>query len=52
MAKKKTLGEVNQVWLYTVFDHPHTLHAVALKLLLSTSLKLMDSAELTGASKA
>jgi acetyl-CoA decarbonylase/synthase complex subunit beta len=24
MAKKKTLGEVNQVWLYTAFDHPHT----------------------------
>ncbi len=24
VAKKKTLGEVNQVWLYTAFDHPHT----------------------------
>ena len=23
-VKKKTLGEVNQVWLYTAFDHPHT----------------------------
>ena len=22
--KKRTLGEVNQVWLYTAFDHPHT----------------------------
>ncbi len=24
MAKKRTMGEVNQVWLYTAFDHPHT----------------------------
>ena len=24
MAKKRTMGEVNQVWLYTSFDHPHT----------------------------
>jgi acetyl-CoA decarbonylase/synthase complex subunit beta len=23
-VKKKTLGEVHQVWLYTAFDHPHT----------------------------
>ncbi len=23
-VKKKTMGEVNQVWLYTAFDHPHT----------------------------
>src|SRR4030066_592968 len=23
-AKKRTLGEVNKVWLYTAFDHPHT----------------------------
>ena len=23
-VKKKTLGEVTQVWLYTAFDHPHT----------------------------
>jgi acetyl-CoA decarbonylase/synthase complex subunit beta len=23
-VKKKTLGEVSQVWLYTAFDHPHT----------------------------
>ncbi|MEM3440911.1 MAG: CO dehydrogenase/CO-methylating acetyl-CoA synthase complex subunit beta [Candidatus Bathyarchaeia archaeon] len=23
-VKKKTLGEVNQVWLYTAFGHPHT----------------------------
>src|SRR4030043_469390 len=23
-VKKKTLGEVNKVWLYTAFDHPHT----------------------------
>jgi acetyl-CoA decarbonylase/synthase complex subunit beta len=23
-AKKRTMGEVNQVWLYTAFDHPHT----------------------------
>ena len=23
-VKKRTLGEVNQVWLYTAFDHPHT----------------------------
>ncbi len=24
MAKKRTMGEVNKVWLYTAFDHPHT----------------------------
>ena len=24
MAKKRTMGEVQQVWLYTAFDHPHT----------------------------
>jgi len=24
VVKKKSLGEVNQVWLYTAFDHPHT----------------------------
>ncbi|MCW3995495.1 MAG: CO dehydrogenase/CO-methylating acetyl-CoA synthase complex subunit beta [Candidatus Bathyarchaeota archaeon] len=24
MAKKRTMGEVNQIWLYTAFDHPHT----------------------------
>jgi acetyl-CoA decarbonylase/synthase complex subunit beta len=23
-VKKRTLGEVNQVWLYTAFGHPHT----------------------------
>jgi acetyl-CoA decarbonylase/synthase complex subunit beta len=23
-VKKRSLGEVNQVWLYTAFDHPHT----------------------------
>ena len=23
-VKKKTLGEVTKVWLYTAFDHPHT----------------------------
>src|SRR4030066_2569424 len=23
-VKKKTRGEVNKVWLYTAFDHPHT----------------------------
>ena len=23
-VKKKTLGDVSQVWLYTAFDHPHT----------------------------
>ena len=23
-VKKKTLGEVSKVWLYTAFDHPHT----------------------------
>ena len=23
-VKKRTLGEVNRVWLYTAFDHPHT----------------------------
>jgi len=23
-VKKKTLGDVNKVWLYTAFDHPHT----------------------------
>jgi acetyl-CoA decarbonylase/synthase complex subunit beta len=23
-VKKRTLGEVNKVWLYTAFDHPHT----------------------------
>ncbi len=23
-VKKRTLGEVNQIWLYTAFDHPHT----------------------------
>jgi acetyl-CoA decarbonylase/synthase complex subunit beta len=23
-AKKRTMGEVTQVWLYTAFDHPHT----------------------------
>jgi acetyl-CoA decarbonylase/synthase complex subunit beta len=23
-VKKRTLGDVNQVWLYTAFDHPHT----------------------------
>jgi acetyl-CoA decarbonylase/synthase complex subunit beta len=23
-AKKRTMGEVQQVWLYTAFDHPHT----------------------------
>ena len=23
-VKKRTMGEVNQVWLYTAFDHPHT----------------------------
>jgi len=23
-AKKRTLGEVNRVWLYTAFDYPHT----------------------------
>jgi acetyl-CoA decarbonylase/synthase complex subunit beta len=23
-VKKRTLGEVTQVWLYTAFDHPHT----------------------------
>ncbi len=24
MAKKRTMGEINKVWLYTAFDHPHT----------------------------
>jgi acetyl-CoA decarbonylase/synthase complex subunit beta len=24
MAKKRTMGEINQIWLYTAFDHPHT----------------------------
>jgi acetyl-CoA decarbonylase/synthase complex subunit beta len=24
VVKKKTLGDVDQVWLYTAFDHPHT----------------------------
>jgi acetyl-CoA decarbonylase/synthase complex subunit beta len=24
VVKKRTLGEVNRVWLYTAFDHPHT----------------------------
>jgi acetyl-CoA decarbonylase/synthase complex subunit beta len=24
MAKKRTMGEVTKVWLYTAFDHPHT----------------------------
>jgi acetyl-CoA decarbonylase/synthase complex subunit beta len=24
VAKKRTMGEINQVWLYTAFDHPHT----------------------------
>ena len=24
MAKKRSMGEINQVWLYTAFDHPHT----------------------------
>jgi len=24
VAKKRSMGEVNQVWLYTAFDHPHT----------------------------
>ena len=24
VVKKKTLGDVEQVWLYTAFDHPHT----------------------------
>jgi acetyl-CoA decarbonylase/synthase complex subunit beta len=24
VAKKRTMGEVTQVWLYTAFDHPHT----------------------------
>jgi acetyl-CoA decarbonylase/synthase complex subunit beta len=23
-VKKRSMGEVNQVWLYTAFDHPHT----------------------------
>jgi acetyl-CoA decarbonylase/synthase complex subunit beta len=23
-VKKRTLGDINQVWLYTAFDHPHT----------------------------
>ena len=23
-AKKRSMGEVSQVWLYTAFDHPHT----------------------------
>jgi acetyl-CoA decarbonylase/synthase complex subunit beta len=23
-VKKRTLGDVNRVWLYTAFDHPHT----------------------------
>jgi acetyl-CoA decarbonylase/synthase complex subunit beta len=23
-VKKRTMGDVNQVWLYTAFDHPHT----------------------------
>ena len=23
-AKKRSMGEVQQVWLYTAFDHPHT----------------------------
>ncbi len=24
VVKKRTMGEVQQVWLYTAFDHPHT----------------------------
>lgn len=24
VAKKRTMGEINQIWLYTAFDHPHT----------------------------
>ncbi|MCW4006683.1 MAG: CO dehydrogenase/CO-methylating acetyl-CoA synthase complex subunit beta [Candidatus Bathyarchaeota archaeon] len=24
MAKKRSMGEVNKVWLYTAFDYPHT----------------------------
>ncbi|MCW4002576.1 MAG: CO dehydrogenase/CO-methylating acetyl-CoA synthase complex subunit beta [Candidatus Bathyarchaeota archaeon] len=24
MAKKRSMGEVTKVWLYTAFDHPHT----------------------------
>jgi len=24
VAKKRSMGEVTQVWLYTAFDHPHT----------------------------
>ncbi len=24
VVKKKSLGDVNRVWLYTAFDHPHT----------------------------
>jgi acetyl-CoA decarbonylase/synthase complex subunit beta len=24
VVKKRTMGDVNQVWLYTAFDHPHT----------------------------
>jgi acetyl-CoA decarbonylase/synthase, CODH/ACS complex subunit beta len=24
MVKKRTMGEINQIWLYTAFDHPHT----------------------------
>jgi acetyl-CoA decarbonylase/synthase complex subunit beta len=24
MAKKRSMGEISQVWLYTAFDHPHT----------------------------
>jgi acetyl-CoA decarbonylase/synthase complex subunit beta len=24
VVKKRSMGEVNQVWLYTAFDHPHT----------------------------
>jgi acetyl-CoA decarbonylase/synthase, CODH/ACS complex subunit beta len=24
MAKSRSMGEVNKVWLYTAFDHPHT----------------------------
>jgi acetyl-CoA decarbonylase/synthase complex subunit beta len=23
-VKKRTMGEINKVWLYTAFDHPHT----------------------------
>jgi acetyl-CoA decarbonylase/synthase complex subunit beta len=24
MARKRSMGEISQVWLYTAFDHPHT----------------------------